>query len=236
VTNPPIEAVRLIFKGFIDLFFPPTCMHCNAILAQSANKLSLCPNCYSQLILMSSDYPKTEILERLDPCFVDQMWICYEFNEIIQSVIHCIKYAKMPNLGIRVGTLCAEGLSKNFEAVTKRYFLPVPLHPIRKSERGYNQSRFIADGLISVHHGILVENVLTRNKNTVSQTTLNREERKENVHRAFQIRNGSDISWKTIILVDDLITTGATMNECAKVLKENGAERIIGFAVASPVN
>ena len=237
MTNSPFETVRSIFTDFVDLFFPPVCLHCKTILPQSANKLSLCPNCFSQLILISSDYPKTEVLERLVPCFVDQMWIGYEFNEIIQSVIHCLKYKKMPNMGIRVGKLCAEALRKNFEPLMERCFLPVPLHPIRKSERGYNQSEFISNGLISIHHGLLIENVMIRNKNTISQTTLNRKERHENVHQAFQIGDETtDILGKTIILVDDLITTGATMNECARVLKENGADRIIAVAVASPVN
>lgn len=236
VTDSPIEAVRSILRGFVDLFFPPTCIHCKATLTRLANNLSLCPNCYSQLILMSPEYPQTEVLERLDPCFVDQMWISYEFNEIIQTVIHYIKYMKMPNLGIKVGRLCAEVLRKNLESIAERFFLPIPLHPVRKSERGYNQSKFITNGIISAHFGTSIENVLIRNKNTISQTTLNREERQQNVCQAFQVRNGSDISWETIILVDDLITTGATINECARVLKENGAQRIIGMAVASPVN
>jgi competence protein ComFC len=236
LTNPPLKTVQSIFSYFVDLVFPPACLHCQTIISEPANNLPLCSICYSQLVQMSPDYPKTQILERLKPSFVDQMWIAYEFNEIIQSVIHNIKYRKMPNMGIRIGELCAKVLRPPFDPIKERSFLPVPLHPIRQKERGYNQSKFITKGLINIHSGISSEHALIRNKNTISQTTLNREERQENVHQAFEVRNGVDISGKTIILVDDLITTGATMNECARVLKENGAKRIICVAVASPVN
>lgn len=185
---------------------------------------------------MRADQAETQILRRLESAFVDDMWIAYHFDEVIQSVIHCIKYRKMPNLGIRTGKLCAGVLNTNFDSIENKYFLPVPLHPIRQKERGYNQSKFISKGMISHLGGILFEDVLIREKNTASQTTLNREERRANVHQAFQIGAGVDIAGKTIVLVDDLITTGATMNECARVLKENGAGRIVGVAVASPVN
>lgn len=141
----------------------------------------------------------------------------------------------MPHMGTRVGKLCAGVLGTYFDSIPEMYFLPVPLHPIRQKERGYNQSKFISKGMVKILGGTIIENALTRDKNTVSQTTLNREERQQNVHQAFQMGRPSAISGKTIILVDDLITTGATMNECARVLKENGAKQVIGVAVASPI-
>ncbi len=142
----------------------------------------------------------------------------------------------MPNLGMKTGELTANVVGKYFEQVQDKNFLPVPLHPIRQKERGYNQSRFISKGIIRIHGGNLLELALIRRKNTVSQTNLDRQERQKNVHQAFHIRDGVEVSGKTIVLVDDVITTGATINECARVLKENGVEKVIALAVASPVD
>lgn len=198
--------------------------------------MSLCQNCFSKLTIMSVDFPKSNILDRLKPNYISQIFIAYQFDEVIQSVIHHMKYQKKPNLGIVCGSHSSEILKEHFNHIQHKYYLPVPLHPIRQKERGYNQSEFICKGFIKNYHGALLNNVISRGKHTISQTNLNRKERQQNVHQAFHIKDGVDISGKTIILVDDLITTGATMNECARVLKENGAQGIIGVAVASPVN
>jgi len=205
------------------------------MLHDSPNELLLCSNCSQKLALMPLDFPKINILDRLDQCSIDQIYIAYQFDDVIQSVIHSIKYSKMPQLGVTAGKYTARNLRLNLEQIQERIFLPVPLHPARQKERGYNQSQFIAKGIVQAAGGILLRHGLFRGRNTVSQTNLNRDERQRNVESAFHVKNAGDISGKTILLVDDLITTGATINECAKVLKEFGAQRVIGIAVASPV-
>jgi ComF family protein len=172
----------------------------------------------------------------LNPAYLDQILIAYQFDEVIQSVIHNIKYHQKPNLGFKLGSVTATILSKYFNNIEDKYYLPIPLHPIREKERGYNQSEFISRGIMKIQDGKIVKNILIRNKNTTTQTNLNREERQENVHQAFSFKNEIDISGKSLILVDDLITTGATMNECSRVLMENGAGSVIGFAIASPAD
>lgn len=185
---------------------------------------------------MPNDFPKTNILDRLNPSYLEQILIAYQFDEVIQSVIHNMKYQQKPDLGFKLGSVTATILSKYFNDIEEKYYLPIPLHPIREKERGYNQSEFIGRGIMKIHDGKIIKNILIRNKNTSTQTNLNREERQENVHLAFSFKNEIDISGKSLILVDDLITTGATINECARVLIKNGARSITGLAIASPVN
>ena len=184
---------------------------------------------------MPVDLPESNIIDRLDQCSIDKVYIAYQFEDVIQSIIHAIKYRKMTRLGIVTGRHSAEILKPYLEQTEEKIFIPVPLHPMRQKERGYNQSQFITEGIKKITGGRILKHCLTRSKNTVSQTSLNREERQLNIDRAFHVRNAKDISGKTILLVDDLITTGATINECAGLLKESGAKSVIGVAVASPV-
>ena len=228
--------IKSIFNQLLDLVFPPICLNCQRVLPSDTNELSLCQDCYSTITLMPADFPKSDILDRLSPSYLDYILIAYQFDDAIQSVIHHIKYQKKPNLGIKCGTNTASVLSRQISEIQDKYYLPVPLHFIRQKERGYNQSELISKGIMKLHDGILMKHVLIRTRNTISQTKLDREERQENIDQAFNVKNKMDVSGKTIILVDDLITTGATMNECARVLTENGAKKIIGVAIASPVN
>ena len=140
----------------------------------------------------------------------------------------------MPNLGFRLGDLTGLLLNKYLEDKMNKNFVSVPLHLIRRKEREFNQSTFISEGIINIVGGRLFKDVLKRVRYTQSQTKLNREERQSNIQDAFIVKTIEPLPSK-MILVDDLITTGATLNECARILKENGVKEIIGLSVASPV-
>jgi competence protein ComFC len=112
------------------------------------------------------------------------------------------------------------------------YLIPVPLHPLKKAERGYNQSFYISNG-ISRQTGIPVKNnLLKRVRYTDSQTTMTFLERKENVGGAFSVLKRNNIAGKNFLLVDDVITTGATTNECAKALLEKSCSKVYAVSVA----
>lgn len=236
MNNHLTKTERSLFRAFLDLFVPPVCLHCETILTAAPDYLSLCEACRQKLIPMPPEFPEENIRDRLRRTFIDQIYVAYQYTEVIQSVIHHIKYRKMPNLGIRIGELTALTLQSFFSKSTERNLVPVPLHPVRQKERGYNQSRFISEGIIRIESRDLLENILIRKKNTLSQTKLSRQEREENIHEAFHIVEAARVTGKPFILVDDLITTGATINECARLLKENGAAEVIGVAVASPMD
>ena len=103
---------------------------------------------------------------------------------------------------------------------------PIPLHPVRLRERGYNQSALLSLGL-SRHYGVMhTENLLIRQKCTQTQTELGAKQRWTNIQGAFRIKNPSDVAGKTVVLIDDLYTTGATVNSAAEALKAAGAARV----------
>jgi len=112
--------------------------------------------------------------------------------------------------------------------------IPVPLHPYKLKQRGFNQSAVIAESLSAHIQAECVTTLLKRKKNTVSQTTLSREERQENVKNAFMTER--DVTGETFLLVDDVITTGATLNSCAETLKKQGAARVDIAALATPTD
>jgi ComF family protein len=112
------------------------------------------------------------------------------------------------------------------------YIIPVPLHTLRRAERGYNQSYYIAKGLKSVLKIEILENLLKRRRFTDSQTHLSITERSENVKDAFVLKKNKKISGKNILLLDDVITTGATISECGKLLISGGAVKVFAVSVA----
>jgi competence protein ComFC len=106
------------------------------------------------------------------------------------------------------------------------------LHQLKKAERGYNQSYYIAKGLNKVLKCALKENHLKRIKFTESQTTMNITERKKNISGAFKVKTISGLRNKNILLIDDVITTGATITECGKILLESGVNKIYAASIA----
>ena len=108
----------------------------------------------------------------------------------------------------------------------------MPLHKSRYRERGFNQSEIVAEEVSKITDLSVLKNALKRKKNTKDQTNLSPQQREENVKGAFVVTQPEMINGKKIILVDDVITTGATLNECARMLKQAGAEKILGTTIA----
>ncbi len=219
---------------FQDLFFPPTCLHCQQIGQHSTPIPGLCPQCLDSLIPLPQQFEEAHILSRLHPCYLDELWIAYQFNPVVRDLIHAIKYQKMPRLGERFGKYARKELEPHLLKVSQYRVLPIPLHKIREKEREYNQSLCIARGIFAASNGQLRNDILFRQRNTKSQTQLNRLEREENVQGAFALNSQllAEMSCDAI-LVDDVVTTGATMNECARLLKAAGVEKVCGAAIAT---
>lgn len=160
-----------------------------------------------------------------------KLFVLTNFDGKVQEAIHLVKYKHRRSLGRALGRWMGEKLKEVPSFSNFHLVVPVPLHPRRKAERGYNQSWEIARGLGEVL-GVPVEEALRRIKNTPSQTGLDVREREENVRGAFRARK--PLGKGKVLLVDDVLTTGATASECAKVLKEAGVEEIFVAVVARP--
>jgi len=112
------------------------------------------------------------------------------------------------------------------------FMVPIPLHPTRKRERGYNQSFLLASQLSRIFNINLNINLLIKIKNTKNQSLLSKKERWTNITGAFKIKNPNEVNNKSILLIDDLLTTGATSSEAAKALKSAGAKTVGVFTLA----
>ena len=136
------------------------------------------------------------------------------------------------NAGIRLFWLANQCFTSAGRCPKILVIVPVPLHRNRLRNRGFNQAQILAE-VVSKKFGIPVASVLTRTKDTVPQFNLGRELRQDNVKDSFAVRSDLDtIKNKTIVLIDDVTTTGSTIGECAKVLKNNGAKEIWALVLA----
>lgn len=155
----------------------------------------------------------------------------FEEDKELQSIIHALKYEKKFLIGKYLGRLLAEMRSDIISEWKIDYIIPVPLHRLKLSERGYNQSYYIAKGL-GRELSVPVKSIFVKRiKYTQSQTMLSRIERQANLSDAFKAY-GKEIKSKKILIVDDVITTGATTNKCAKVLLEAGAAKVFAASAA----
>ncbi len=219
-------------EGVLQIIYPPVCFACNRVDSDVDVFKAICQDCLKYLKPISKKFIQQKILKRIDHSFLDDLWVPYQFDEIFQKIVHLIKYDQMNRLAKYVAHYARGFILGKLQLDDNTLIIPVPLHPSREKERGFNQSIFIAQGIFDRN---ITENILIRTKPTKSQTELDREERKQNVDEAFAVLDNSLLSEKKVILVDDVVTTGATMNECARVLKMNGVMEVIGLALATPV-
>ena len=154
------------------------------------------------------------------------------FDDYYKELIHRFKYGKKIPLGRRLGQRLGETIIGNPDFLESDSLVPVPLHKSRYRERGFNQSEVVAEEVSKTSGVSVLKNVLKRKKNTKDQTNLSPQQREENVRGAFVVTAPEMVSGKRIILVDDVITTGATLSECARMLRQAGAERILGMTIA----
>ena len=167
--------------------------------------------------------------------FFDGIFTCWEFNADLEQLIHQMKYSQMKNLARFFGKTAGEMLASCLNKDDFQIILSLPLHKVRQRERGYNQSEWIGAGL-SEWTGIpILSKILLRKKYTQTQTGLSGEARQENVSDAFEVRHPERVRNLSVLIVDDVVTTGATMNACARSLKEAGAALVFGLALARPV-
>lgn len=225
-----LSSVKKISRGLLNFALPPLCVCCETNL--EPNEKFVCKKCFSSLELIDDSDNKLQVSNEH---LIDDLVSVYAFPEKggLQNIMHALKYSEMRSIGIMFGKILGEKI------LTHRKFLydfivPVPLHLSKQRERTYNQSSFVAKGISEVSGIPVEEKILKRSRYTKSQTKLGGLERETNVLDAFYVRdeNKSYVAGKNIIVVDDVITTGSTIVECARVLKECGAGKIMTASIA----
>jgi len=217
-----------ILSDFVSLFFPNSCLGCKEALVKGEEVL--CTHCLAELPRTNYHLQETNPIQerlfgRLD---VKHAWAFLKFRKsgIVQHLLHQLKYNNHPEVGVRIGMLfgkelCEQGLDKEFDLI-----VPVPLHNSRQRKRGYNQSAKFAEGLSTSLTIPWDESISIRKKRTTTQTRKSKLDRWENVKDVFGIDVAEKILNKRILLVDDVITTGATLEACGRHLLENNCSSL----------
>jgi competence protein ComFC len=222
-------------KIIFDYLLPQRCLLCN----EETDNVLLCNNCLDYI--PSPQPPLCKICGRpvkekgfcgycKEPLYIDHGRAFLIFIPPIDRLIHYFKYRKMTKLAVFLGRAMANIIANDLIMNKADMIVPVPLYWWKSYRRGYNQAGLLAQQ-ISQETGIISRELIKRVKNTRSQTKLTGIRRRENIVNAFQM-NSNGAKGKTIILIDDVMTTGATINECARILKQAEAKAVYSCVAA----
>lgn len=230
-----------IFSIFLEIFFPKRCVDCgkpakhfvcaNCVKKIEKIKTSVCPVCgkisqFSKYCLTCKNREKPNLTGIIAATR-------YEIGPI-KEMVHHLKYSAITCLAEPLSELIIERLKRDLPK-GNLIVVPVPLHKKRENSRGFNQAELIARHIskgLNISGGL----ALVRVKNTESQVKLTGKKRRINLAGAFECIDPELIENKVVLLVDDVATTGTTLNECAKILRENGAKQVFGVVVARRIN
>ena len=222
-------------RGLVQLLFPRSCLVCEALLDDRWAALA-CSSCLANIARLPAGrcdrcgYPGAgtpcETCHDLDPGIVRARSVCWADDPVARTLLHAFKYDGWPALASTMAPGLAR-LSPDDASPCERWLLPVPLAAGRRRERGYNQAELLADALARLWRCTLVRDALVRVRDTPSQTRLTRSDRFANVAGAIRVHTTQLPRGRAhCVLVDDVMTTGATLNACAAVLRAAGIEHI----------
>lgn len=213
----------MFVKKLLEIIFPRKCAFCNIII----NEDYTCKKCKKKLEYMCTNYAYEEIINRK----FENLIYAYFYIGIIREKLLEFKFKNKKFLYKFLSERLVNEIRKY--CIQKfDYIIPVPISFKRYLERGYNQSYLIAKFISKELNKPLIKLGLIKVKNNLKQSTLKIDERLQNVKGAYKVLNSKLINGKNILLVDDIYTTGTTVNECSKVLKASGANKIIVATIA----
>lgn len=228
-----------------DLAFPRHCQVCLGVMPHE-NRTYLCEACGSSIRSIrdsacqgcAKDYPG---LERLicpnclrQKHFYESCYAVSIYEGSLRDLLQSFKFSRAEYLAFTLQRIFLEG-AKRLDWEKIDLIVPVPLHRRKLKERGFNQSLVLAQALAASHGRKLLSRELIRTKYSQGQTLQDKKARLENIRGSFKVRRTEKIKDKRVLLVDDVLTTGATIQECARVLKEAGAKSVIVLVLARSI-
>ena len=212
--------VKKLFADAMQLFYPHHCLGCGTDLLSATN--ILCLKCTASL-------PHTgfEIIENnpVENIFRGRVVITaassqfyFAKGHLVQQLIHQLKYKGNKEAGEYLGSIMGKSLAESNRFNDIDYLIPLPLYPDKEFKRGYNQAEMICNGMAATMQVAVLNKIVIRQRRTETQTKKHRAERWENVEGSFGIKNPGILTGKNILLVDDVITTGATLEACAQCM------------------
>jgi ComF family protein len=228
-----ISFAKDVLVDFISLLYPKYCFACNEGLMKGEE--NICSGCMLELPRTQHHLdPENALFTRLNgriPLRRAFAFFLFRKGGRVQHLLHALKYTNQPELGEMLGEVYGQelqqaNLDQKFDVI-----IPVPLHAVRKRKRGYNQSEEFAKGL-SRSLNIPFTDALARITQTETQTRKSKLSRWQNVSEVFQVKNVNEVQNQHVLLVDDVITTGATIEACAQVLLDQGCSSISIASIA----
>lgn len=221
--NASIFLAKKLTKKLESIVFPPCCAICGKL-----NSKKCCKDCEKRI----NSQLNLNIENKAGYYFERHMYL-FKYKNEIRNLILDYKFRDKSYLY----ELFAKIITKNEKicGILEKYdiIIPVPIHKKRKKQRGYNQSELVARQISKNIANLQLENkAFIKIKNNKPQSTLNKKQRKQNVKNVYKLENKGKIENKNIVLFDDIYTTGNTANEIAKILKQNGANKILVLTIA----
>ncbi|MGH7827766.1 MAG: double zinc ribbon domain-containing protein [Candidatus Binatia bacterium] len=241
-------------EWLVDWLYPPRCRACGGRI-HGPDFEYFCSSCRPQIQIIShplctvcgrpffdaggEDHLCGGCLSRPSRFVAARAWACYPRDQLaehpLRRVVQKFKYGRKVSLGKPLGRLMAAGCEEFLTGCEVDLILPVPLHPKRLRWRGFNQSVLLAREVSRAYGIPLNRYALCREKETAPQTELSEDDRKRNVRGAFSVASKEAINGRRILLIDDVYTSGATVNECCRALKRAGAKAVYVVTLARAI-
>lgn len=216
-----------MIKEIINLLFPPKCIFCGSLISIT-ERIEICAACYGEIPFLNDRIIRPSSGQHFDGVIC----LC-EYKGIVRQAIVGYKFFNKAAYYRAFALMLADKIKKMTRMLSFDIIISVPLHYEKQKARGYNQS-YLISRVLGKETGIFEgSHLLSRVKNTESQSTLSRKERILNVENAFKVSSPEKIAGKRVLLIDDVLTTGSTLDECSKVLKLAGALEVVAVVVAS---
>ena len=214
-----------MLKTILRMIYPSSCVFCGKNL-EFDKELEICEECYTKLDFFDEEDDEKVLYKK----YYDKVFATFSYEGKIAEIIKEYKYKHKAYLFRIFAKLMFYNIKD--EQIEADVILSVPLYPKREKARGYNQAHLIARNMSKLMGIKYYDKVLKRIKSTDSLALCNKEQRSKIIEGAFVIEDKSKICDKNVIIIDDVFTTGVTVNECSKVLKLNGAKSVVVIVLA----
>lgn len=236
-----------LMNYMLNIIYPEKCLICESVLPLHYEKKFLCKNCESDIPWINGHACRKCGRPLMDTNLDNLCGICinksfsfekgyavFEYDVIKASIKH-FKYKGFKKDGHGFSWLMYEYACKHnlIEIFESDFLVPVPIFHEKKKIRGFNQAEILSNELSKYMNKPILKDILLRKNNTVPQSELSFEERKKNISGAFEVIKKEEVENKNIILIDDIFTTGSTVNECSRELYKNGASKVYFFALSA---
>lgn len=229
-----IRILRQVLQDTISILYPSLCAACDELLLQGEDVI--CTECMVNL-------PRTGFHEFSENPVAKQFWgkvklegatslFHFHKGEKVQTLMHRLKYNNRPEIGNKLGAVCAREIIKHHPYTDVDFIIPIPLHKKKQKIRGYNQAYCFAQGLADIYGKEVVKDGLRRVKFTDTQTRKNRFDRHKNVKTVFRVSKPDRFIGKKVMIVDDVLTTGSTLAACIQLFNVIEGTKVMVATIA----